>query len=799
MIVTSESLSHFIQLNSIDWKELVRVLSRIGLEVEKEYETTIPKNVVVAKVLRKMQHPNSDKLNVCEVDIGTEVLKVVCGAKNVYVGQYVALALIDSVLPFGKDGSTTITKSEIRGVDSFGMLCSSTELGLPKLNDGILELDSSIGELVLGKELYSYEIFHQSVLELGITPNRGDCLSVLGVARDIASVFNLIPKNIVANEPSIALGVGRFLQVVPNGDLHSSLSYRIIEVKSGYTPLAIALSLGLSGRYRQCVMSNFAEYATYMTGVLFNIYPMDSSIVSSNGREAKLLIKIDERGLESVYAEINKDNNIKHNKLTSIGATFYNIEKYDYPRTFILEASFIDSVLIANKTYGMNKETLTQEVLHRSIRGSNPDLELGMNFICKSLESNNSNLYSGVQEIARAYSPTNIQMTFEYFSDCIGNKIAKEEIALLLKRLNFRIQATCDENFFIAQPPAFRHDIKSKQDIVEEVLRLYGVDKILPKKHIIKQIPQVTQAYITHKKTKQLRTKALAHGYIECVHYVFDDSKRLEILGFESISEEKKLLNPITTELDTLRPSLIPHILESLSKNKRYGYEGMRLFEIGYVYDKDRNARQNIAFAMSDYLKSPGYPNPKGIGLDFFSFAQNVSEIIGDFECINAISKFKKSKLIHPYQSANILQNDVIIGLISKLHPNIAELYDLKNVYFCEIDFALLLSQQKTCKLAKEFSKYQANKKDLTILLNKNISFNSIKSELEKVLPQDIKINIKEILPLDIYHENDENIALSIRFIFQSMDETLTESKMQENLQKILEILEQKFHAKLKS
>lgn len=145
MIVTSESLSHFIQLGGIDWKELVRVLSSIGLEVEREYETTIPQNVVVAKVLKRIQHPNADKLSVCEVDIGTEVLQIVCGAKNVYAGQYVALALIDSVLPFGKDGSTTITKSEIRGVESFGMLCSSIELGLPKLNDGILELDSSIG------------------------------------------------------------------------------------------------------------------------------------------------------------------------------------------------------------------------------------------------------------------------------------------------------------------------------------------------------------------------------------------------------------------------------------------------------------------------------------------------------------------------------------------------------------------------------------------------------------------------------------------------------------------------------
>lgn len=796
MIVTSESLSRFIQLGNINWRELVKKLSSIGLEVEKEYETTIPRDVVVAKILRKIQHPNADKLNVCEVDNGNEVLQIVCGAKNVYAGQYVALARINSVLPFGKDGETTIIESEIRGVKSQGMLCSSTELGLPKLNDGILELDSSIGELVLGKELYSYPIFHQSVLELGITPNRGDCLCVLGIARDIASVFNLIIKNITANEPSIALGVGRFLQVVPTGDLHSSLLYRIIELKEGYTPLSIALTLGLSGRYKHCPMSNFVEYSTYMTGVLFNIYPLDSQLVSRNGIDAKFIVKVDESGLESVYASTydSSGGEIECNKLTTIGATTYEIESRDYPRTFVLEASFIDSTLISNATYGLDKSRFTQEALHRTMRGTNPDLELGMNFLCKSLESLRSNLYSGVQEVRRTYTPPNIQMTFQYITDCIGNTIEKEEVALLLKKLNFRIQATCDENFFIAQPPAFRNDIKTKQDIVEEVLRLYGVDNIIPKKHTIAQIPQITQVYITHYKTKQIRSKALAHGYVECVHYVFDDSKKLDKLGFEPLDEGKRLINPITSELDTLRPSLIPHILESLAKNKRYGYEGIRLFEIGYVYDRERSANKKLAFAVSDYLQTPGYPNPKGVALDFFSFAQNISEIIGNFDCLNTAGWFHKSKLTHPYQSANILQNNTIVGIMSKLHPNVAKLYDLNNVYFCEIDFDLLLTGQSNEKFAKEFSKYQANKRDLTIIIDKNVSFSAIKSELSKLCLQDIK----DILPLDIYHEKNDKVSLSIRFIFQSMSETLTESQMQEALQKILAALEQKFHVRLK-
>lgn len=795
MIITNETLKHFINIDSISWEKLVITLSSIGLEVEQESKLSVPQKVVVAKILKKTQHPNADKLNVCEVDNGTEILQIVCGAKNVYVGQFVALALIDSILPFGKDGETTIQKSEIRGVQSYGMLCSSTELGLPKLNDGILELDSSIGELKLGKELREYPIFNQSILELSITPNRGDCLSVLGIARDIASFFGLILKNIVASEPSVALGVGRFLQVVPHGDLHASLLYRIVEVKKAYTPLNIALMLGIIGKYQDDVMINFMEYATYMTGVLFNVYPMDSKRISQNSQDSRLIIKHDENGLESVYSEVHDENgSTMLYKLNEIGANFHIPDKHDYPRILILEASFIDSAYLANKLYTHDKSKLNANTIHLATRGTNPDLDLGMNFLCKTLDYLPINLYSGVQEIIRASEPTHIHMTFQYISECIGNEIAKEEIALILKRLNFRIQATCDENFFIAQPPIFRNDITNRQDIVEEVLRLYGVDKIKPRVHEIKQTSQTTKAYILHQQIKQLRTKALGQGFIECIHYVFDNSKILKDLGFEPINEDKALLNPITSELDTLRPSLLPHMLETIEKNKRYGYESMRLFEIGYVYDSDRHAHLKLAFVMNDYILNAGYPNPKGVELDFFAFAQHVSEIIGAFECANIASHFIKNNLIHPYQSGNMMKNGEIIGIISRLHPNIAKKYDVNSVFFCEIDLGILLSQNNQEKMAKNFSKYQANKRDLTLILDKNISFHAIKSELEN---SNLAF-VKQILPLDVFSENMEKNALSIRFILQSDKNTLTESQMQDTLQQALNLLQTKFNAVLK-
>ena len=797
MIVTSEVLSKFIRLKDLDKELLLSTLSSIGLEVEGSYQLEIPKKVVVAKVIKKERHPNADKLNVCEVDIGSEVLQIVCGASNVASNQFVALALEGALLP-GLDSKPPllIKRSEIRGVQSLGMICSSVELGLPKINDGIMELDSSIGELVLGRELCEYDFFNQLVIELGITPNRGDCLSVLGVARDLASVFNLVVHRITTIEPSIALGVGRYLQVSQSSDLESSLMYKIIEIKQAHTPLYIALSLALAGRYRGSFMLDILDYARYMSGVIFNAYPMDSKQVSPNGKEASLAIKRNEAGLESVYAKLKEG---EERLLSTIGASLYPTDETHYPRTLIVEASFICPNEISTRLYGQDKSLLDKEIMHASMRGSNPELALGMDLLSDSLNHLGATIYTGTQEVGTGVEPLNIPLTFGYICDCIGNEISREEIALILKRLNFRIQASYDENFFIVQPPSFRHDIKNRQDLVEEVLRLYGVDKVQPRNNNISPTNQKTKAYEKHLKIRDLRKKALAQGYAECLHYVFDDLKRLKELGFESLKPEKELVNPITTELNTLRTSLLPHLLESTYKNKQFGYEGLKLFEIGTVYNSDREPSLRLAFMISDYASQPGYPHPHGVPPSFYDFAQEISNIIGRFECSNISPSLIKNKLLHTYQSGNVVRGGALLGVISRLHPRLEQKYKLNNVFFCEVSADLLLAEEGGHKMAREFSRYQANKRDLSVLVDSKLSFNAIRLEIEKLLSEESIEIVREFYPLDVFVEAGGALhSLSMRFVFQSLTTTLQESQMQEVLDKILARLQVKFAARLK-
>ena len=187
MIVTRTWLEEFVNISKITTDDICKTLNSIGLEVDSVEKVRIASGVVVGKVLEKEKHPDADKLNVCQVDIGSETVQIVCGAKNVDAGQYVPVATVGCKL----SPDFKIKKAKLRGVASHGMICSSTEIGLPKLNDGILELDDSIGELVIGKELSEYKLLNDDIIEIELTANRGDCLSINGVARELCAFYNI--------------------------------------------------------------------------------------------------------------------------------------------------------------------------------------------------------------------------------------------------------------------------------------------------------------------------------------------------------------------------------------------------------------------------------------------------------------------------------------------------------------------------------------------------------------------------------------------------------------------------------
>ncbi|MFP6228679.1 phenylalanine--tRNA ligase subunit beta [Helicobacter pylori] len=747
-----------------DIAKLCEDLSCLGLEVESCIPCVAPKNVVVGKILEKAPHKNAEKLSVCQVDVGKEVLQIVCGAKNVAPNQFVPVALNGALI-----GSTTIAKTELRGVESHGMICSSIELGFPKINDGILELDESVGELVLGKELNEYAPFNTHVLEISLTPNRGDCLSVLGVAREISAFYHTPLKpikalNFTPTSDWITLSAGE--------NIESHLAYYLVCNYSLKTPLKVKLSLAHNNALSENDLNNFIEFSVHFSGVIMNAY-------SLNATPMDLSVKNDENNLESVY--------ISHQKRSTIAIKHQ--DQKDLSEYLLLEASYIDPISLSLKLHALKDKTLQKDnaLIYRSARGSNPNLSDGLNFLSTHLKA--TILES--KQTKHSLKDRTLKFQLEDITEILGLAVEKEKIQGILKNLGFKVsvkEPNSKPQILEVVAPNFRHDIKTIQDIAEEILRFVGIDNLVSKPLNCVSGKNSNPHYDTHRFFENLKHKALACGFKEVIHYVFYSKEKQQKLGFEVLEDPLELQNPITTELNTLRTSLVCGLLDASLRNKNLGFKSIALYEKGSVYNSKREETQKLGFLASGLQKKESYPDAKGKAWDFYSFAECVSKVIGDFSLEKLTTQ---TPINHPYQSAKIIQNNEVIGVIAKIHPKVIQELDLFESYYAEIDASKL---KRPAMLLKPFSIYPSSVRDLTLIIDENTAFSRIKKALK-----DAQIpNLSEILPLDIFKESHNSIALSMRCVIHSLEKTLNDEEVNSAVQKVLEILEKEFNARLK-
>ncbi|WRG55861.1 phenylalanine--tRNA ligase subunit beta [Helicobacter pylori] len=763
MKLSVNDLSTFVDAPK-DIAKLCEDLSCLGLEVESCISCVAPKNVVVGKVLEKAPHKNAEKLSVCQVDVGKEVLQIVCGAKNVAPNQFVPVALKGAII-----GSTTIAKTELRGVESHGMICSSIELGFPKINDGILELDESVGELVLGKELNEYAPFNTHVLEISLTPNRGDCLSVLGVSREISAFYHTPLKpikalNFTPTSDWITLSAGE--------NIESHLAYYLVCNHSLKTPLKVKLSLAHNNALSENDLSNFLEFSTHFSGVIMNAYSLNKTPID-------LSVKNDENNLESVY--------ISHQKRSTIAIKHQ--DQKDLSECLLLEASYTDPISLSLKLHALKDKTLQKDnaLIYRSARGSNPNLSDGLNFLSTHLKA--TILES--KQTKHSLKDRTLKFQLEDITEILGLAVEKEKIQSILKNLGFKVSAKEPNSkppILEVVAPNFRHDIKTIQDIAEEILRFVGIDNLVSKPLNCVSSKNSNPHYDTHRFFENLKHKALACGFKEVIHYVFYSKEKQQKLGFEVLEDPLELQNPITTELNTLRTSLVCGLLDASLRNKNLGFKSIALYEKGSVYNAKREEIQKLGFLVSGLQKKESYPDAKGKAWDFYSFAECVSKVIGDFSLEKLTTQ---TPINHPYQSAKIIQNNEIIGVIAKIHPKVIQELDLFESYYAEIDASKL---KRPTMLLKPFSIYPSSVRDLTLIIDENTAFSRIKKALK-----DAQIpNLSEILPLDIFKESHNSIALSVRCVIHSLEKTLNDEEVNSAVQKVLEILEKEFNARLK-
>lgn len=774
MIVSRYELETIVDIESISTDKLLDKLNSIGLEVESYKKITIPKGVKVGFVQECSKHPDADKLNLCTVDVGaSEPLSIVCGASNVAKGQYVAVATIGSELP----GGLKIKKTELRGVVSEGMICSSTELGLAKINDGIMVLDESIGALKAGHELAECKLLNEEIIELGITPNRGDCLSLYGVSRDISAAFGVKIKDIEYKEKNEnVLGIGRTLQVNIPSKIHTSLQYRMLDIKESKTPLRIALALANNGSLKDNPVENFIEFAVYKTGIILNAYHSDElNFLDEEHKKYQIEVKSKRGKPEEIHGK---------NRLSLVGYNRERKEALPDSGEFVIEASYVNPALISEAAT-LAKLPKDKKIYYRSSRGSNPYLELGMNYFMSLVDKYlEASVYSGMHEFMGKEEQATVTVNVKKISAILGKKFTTQNISETLKSLQFKIEGTVDSDTFVVKVPRFRHDISGIQDISEEILRLTGIDNLPAKPLEFQESFREGGAYEEYKKKQYYSYKASMNGFSEVLHYIFTSYELQEKFCDKTVRKEVELSNPITNELATLRTSLIPNMIESVVRNINNAQKSVAFFEIGTVFDQSRNESMKMAFVFSGVDGDENVYDTKPADINFFTFAKKVMLSTSSFELQEGVENIS---YLHPYQSAHIV-NQKSFGYIGRLHPKIENELELPPTFVAEMDFEAL---GFGLKKAKGFSALQPIQRDLNFTKEPALKYGEIKSCIDGLGISELV----EFYPVDLYRgeELKGKESLSIRFILQPEKKAFEDSEIMSMMEKITEALKEKY------
>lgn len=777
MIVTRSWLNEFIDLSGVSNEKLYETFNAIGLEVDSVQSIEIAEKVVIGKILSCEKHPDADKLNVCQIDVGMDTKQIVCGASNVVDAEYVAVATIGAVLP----GDFRIKDATLRGVESQGMVCSSAELGLPDTGKGIMILDDSIGTLEVGREFGSYEKVADTIIELELTANRGDCLSVYGVARDLSAALNIeMRRSEDRQNDTMKLGIGREAGLQSEGIMDADLHYTLATLETISNGFLIVLRLAMVNVEWTDKLSSLLAYATHTTGVILRGY--ESRIFRNNDSKVCVLPTAKAKGIIEIKA---------HDKVLSVVGINQEEEgkATDSTKELLLEASYIDpdTVVEAFSTASLKSDTL----YYKTSRGSNPDLTFGLSYLTALMEKyTDITYYEGSLNVNVEREQRTVIVDIQEISSIVGMEIELSKVITILKRLGFEIHAK-GNHVIVALIPPFRHDVRHIQDISEEVVRIVGINNIEAKPLVFAEKARLNDTTDRYKAKKGFKNRAVGAGFYENVSYLFSEKSLLTTYGFSTLEEELELANPIAEELNTLRSTILLNLLNAVKRNVSYSKKSIPLFEMGAVFDAKREQRDVISFLFSGQIEGENVTNAgKPSMIDFASFTQKIAAVVGTFELIPCSAQ---NALLHPYQSADIVVDGKVCGFISKLHPTVQERFGIPETFIAELEFDAFLPKHIN---AVPISKFQGVYKDLSIVIEKGMSY----YEVAKVLNTLALPMLKESYPVDIYEDEQlgDKKSLTVRFFIQSMDKTLEEADIEEVMVQIMTALQTKCNAELR-
>ena len=766
----------------VDVKQLAEDMTRVGNEYDEAEKLINATKLIIGKVVSCKEHPDSDHLHVCKVDIGNEVLDIVCGAPNVREGLKVIVAQVGAQLPGGE-----IKKSTIRGEISNGMLCSKAELGFDSkfLNDedkiGIHELPE---DAPVGGDPIAFMKLDDSVIDFELTANRGDLLSILGMAYEIGAIYDKPVKEIDLSYTEKGENVEKTFSVdVETENCRLFLAKKANNVTIKESPDFIKNRLIASGIRPINNVVDISNYVMLEVGQPLHFYDGDrlgNKIVVRMANPEEKLTTLDniERTLD-----INDITIADETKAIGLAGVMGGLETEveETTKNVVIEAAIFDSV----KVRMTSNKILRSEASNRFEKGLDPNRTyMAMERACHLLEKYaNAEISQGMC----VYDTTDkkekvIDVEFKNINDVLGTTIPKEEVLNVFRKLGFKV--TSNDTKATVTVPTRRLDISIKEDLIEEVSRIYGVDNIEGKLPILTIKPgSVDKTY------REIRNKMIALGLNETLSYILINDKDVHKYTLDEF-EELKLLAPITEDRNTLRYSMIPSMVKIYEYNKARDLKDISIFEIGKgFFKKQEEYGENTklcALMTGDYYMQLGETKQ----VDFYVIKGVAEEILNYLGYENRYSFVKKENIpaqLHPGQTAYISVNNDIVGLIGRLHPSVED--NSKNpVYVMEINLDKLLAKRTGKMKFKEISKFPIIKKDIAFVIDKDTTSLEVETNIKKAGGSMLE-NIK---PFDLYMgenlgDNKKSIAYSLTF--SDSKRTLTEEEVMDKVQKIIDFV----------
>ena len=793
--------------NHLDTKlsedKLLDQLTNVGLEVESVENLYEGLDLFkVAKIMKTEKHPNADRLKVCDVDVGQkELKKVVCGAPNAREGLITIYAPPGAVVPKSK---VKLVVAKIRDVTSYGMLCSESELNLSDESDGITELSLKKYEKSIGKSYFSKS--NSNLIDLSITPNRPDCLGVRGIARDLAaSGFGKL-KNL--KEKKIKSNTKQTLKVKINKEKNQACSSfgscLITNVKNTESPKWLKDKLVSIGQKPISAIVDITNYVMLDINRPLHAYDADKiekGIVVRNSKLGEEFVALDNKSykLEDGMCVISDDKGV-----LGLGGIIGGIRsgtEFD-TKNILLESAYFEPRSIRSTSKKLNLDT---DAKFRFERGIDPlSIEDGLNKAALLIKEICGGKISKI-DIQRIETNKIKIIKFDpnLFKRITGFNISTKEMLTILENLGFKIKK--EKNYLKLTIPTWRPDILQEIDIVEELVRITGYDKI----KIVDPIKERTKSTLTQsQKLFHFLQRAIASkGYLEAITWSFTDSNYNDY--FKDKNKEIKIVNPISSELGVLRNSIFSNLIMYMNKNLDRGFKDLSIFEIGPVFTGSNPGEQNtVVCGLSAGKKSRLSWIEKERNVDLFDVKRDVVQTLVEAG-YNADKFFIDSETpnyYHPGKSGRLFLNrgkDQVAAYFGEIHPNILKKIDIKTESLVGFEIFLdnLKLPKKTLNDQKtkfEVSDYQKSERDFAFIVAKEVKAQDL---INAVASVDQKL-ISNIKVFDVYEgenipENQKSIAISVTI--QSTEKTLNDNDLENINNLIIKTVESKTGAKIRS